>query len=44
MTAWFMCVVQESTAAALVANSLLKAMRNFTDDTDLKQRLQNSAE
>ena len=44
MTAWFVCVVQESTAAALVANSLLKAMRKFTDDADLKQRLQNSAE
>ena len=44
-TVLFMCVLfQESTAAALVANSLLKAMRNFTDDTDMKQRLQKNAE
>ncbi|KAL8563213.1 hypothetical protein ACOMHN_053960 [Nucella lapillus] len=34
----------ESTAAALVGNSLLKAMRKNTTDTDLMQRLQKNAD
>ncbi|XP_025081227.1 transient receptor potential cation channel subfamily M member 2-like isoform X2 [Pomacea canaliculata] len=34
----------ESTAAALTANSLLKAMNRYTDDTDLLQRLQRNAD
>ncbi|XP_070175133.1 transient receptor potential cation channel subfamily M member-like 2 [Littorina saxatilis] len=34
----------ESTAAALVANSLLKAMRRDTDDSDMVQRLQKNAD
>ncbi|XP_076456247.1 transient receptor potential cation channel subfamily M member-like 2 isoform X2 [Babylonia areolata] len=34
----------ESTAAALVANSLLKAMKNYTKDADIMHRLQKNAD
>ncbi|KAK7482390.1 hypothetical protein BaRGS_00026409, partial [Batillaria attramentaria] len=34
----------ESTAAALVANNLLKSLKRYTDDTDMLHRLQSNAD